>query len=132
MKSIAATEAKEHFSDLVGSWYLDLITGKRSWSDQVLRIFRIEREAFDGTAAIFYRCVHSDEREQVRQATDAAINDGKTYSIDYRIVLSDGEERIVHEQAEVEFDDSGKPVFLRGIVQDITERKRTENALRES
>ncbi len=110
----------------LGNWDLDLITEELYWSDEIFRMFRIERETFDGTTANFYRRVHPDDREHVRQAVDAAINDGKTYSLDHRIVLPDGEERIVHEQAEVEFDESGKPRFLRGTVQDITERKRAE------
>jgi PAS domain S-box-containing protein len=116
----------------VGNWDLDLKTGELYWSDEIFRMFHIEREAFDGTTASFYRRIHPDDREHVRQVSDAAIIDGETYSLEHRIVLPDGEERIVHEQAEVDFDESGEPVSLRGTVQDITERKRAEHELRES
>ncbi len=114
----------------LGNWDLNLITGELHWSDEAFRILHLDRESFDGTTASFYRRVHPDEREHVRQAADAAINAGKPYSLDHRIVLPNGEERTVHEQAEVEFDDSGKPLVMRGTVQDITERKLAEERMR--
>ncbi len=56
----------------------------------------------------------------------------RPYSIDHRIILANGEERIVHEQGEVTFDENNSPVRMMGTVQDITERKRAEETLRES
>ncbi len=49
--------------------------------------------------------------------------------LNYRIILANGEERIVHEQVEVIFDKENIPVRMRGTVQDITERKKAEEAL---
>ena len=48
------------------------------------------------------------------------------------IILTNGEERIVHAQGEVIFDEKNTPVRIRGTVQDITERKKAEEKLRES
>ena len=48
--------------------------------------------------------VHPDDRDYVDNAFKKALN-GETYSIDYRIILADGEERIAHEQGEVIFDE---------------------------
>ncbi|HET7290481.1 MAG TPA: PAS domain-containing protein [Thermodesulfobacteriota bacterium] len=53
------------------------------------------------------------------------------YSIDHRIVLPDGSERVVHEQAEVVFDDYARPLRMIGTVLDITGLRQTEKALRE-
>src|SRR3970282_1459142 len=52
------------------------------------------------------------------------------YSIDHRIVLPNGTERIVHEQAEVVFDNTGKAIQMKGTVQDVTERKRAEEEIK--
>ncbi|MDD4249282.1 MAG: histidine kinase dimerization/phosphoacceptor domain -containing protein, partial [Methanosarcina sp.] len=54
---------------------------------------------------------------------------GKPYSITYRIVLANGEERTVHIKSEVIFDEKNIPVRIKGIVQDITERKKAEKTL---
>jgi PAS domain S-box-containing protein len=67
----------------------------------------------------------------VDNAFKGTIN-GKPYEIDHRIILYDGEERTVHIQAEVVFNDKNIPIQTKGIIQDITERKEVEERLRES
>ena len=57
-----------------------------------------------------------------------ALN-GKPYSIDFRIVLANGEERIVHEEGEVIFDEKNIPIRMKGTIQDITERKKAEEKI---
>ncbi len=64
-------------------------------------------------------------------AIKKALN-GKPYSIDHRIILANGDERVVHVQAEVIFDEKNNPIRIRGTVQDITEREQMEKALQES
>ncbi len=75
--------------------------------------------------------IHPDDREYVNNADKEALN-GKPFSIDYRIILADGEERIVHIQSEVIFNEKNIPIRMKGTVQDITERKKAEEKLRES
>jgi len=55
---------------------------------------------------------------------------GEPYSIDNRIITANGEERIVHTDAEITFNEDNISVYARGIVQDITERKKAEEAIR--
>ena len=57
-----------------------------------------------------------------------ALNE-KPSGIDYRIVLANGEERTVHAQSEVIFDENNIPIRVKGIIQDITERKRAEEKI---
>ena len=61
-----------------------------------------------------------------------ALLDGEPYEVDYRIVLAEEGERIVHAQGKVVFDEKRTPVQVRGTVQDVTEHKRTEKALQEN
>ncbi len=65
----------------------------------------------------------------MNNAVIEALN-GKSYSIDYRIILANGEERIVHAQGEVIFDEKNIPIRMRGTIQDITERKKAEEKIR--
>jgi two-component sensor histidine kinase len=64
----------------------------------------------------------------VNHAIDEALN-GKPYHIDYRIILTDGEERVIHSQGEVIFDEKNIPHRMRGVFQDITELRKIEDRL---
>lgn len=114
----------------IGNWDWDITTGELQWSDEVYRIFGIAPQEFGATYDAFVGFVHQDDREFVARAVEDALHGKKPYSIDHRIVLSDGSEKIVHEQAEVTFDEAGGAVKMSGTVQDITERKRAEEEVR--
>ncbi len=73
---------------------------------------------------------HPDDREYVDNAVKRALK-GEPFAIDHRIVLANGEERIVHAQGEVIFDEKNIPVRMKGTVQDITERKKSEEKIQE-
>jgi two-component system, cell cycle sensor histidine kinase and response regulator CckA len=116
----------------LGSWEMDLPLedGGESplrWSDEVFRIFGYRAGEIEVTNENFFLAAHPDDRENIRAAMATAINEGQNYSLDHRIILPDGSERIVHEHSEIVFDQtSGKPIMMIGTVQDITERKRAE------
>jgi PAS domain S-box-containing protein len=116
----------------LGNWVWNIQTDERAWSDEVYRIFGVAPQECDATYQAFLRAVHRDDREFVKKAIEEALVEHESYSIDHRIVLSNGSERVVHTQGEVTFDEAGKPVTMVGTVQDITERKRAETALREA
>lgn len=74
--------------------------------------------------------VHPEDREYMDTIIKKALN-GNSFNIDYRIILADGEERVVHGQGEVLFDKEANPFRMRGIIQDITDRKRLEEQIRQ-
>ena len=113
----------------LGHWDLDLGTGELVWSPEVFRILQIAEEDFDGTSQAYYDRLHPSDRDFVRRHMEAARYEGKPYDIDHRIVLPNGELRYLHEQAEVIFDEAGKPVRISGTTHDITDRKRAEQAM---
>ena len=113
----------------VGNWEWNLSTNELVWSEEIYRIFGLTPQEFGATFEAFVDSVHPDDREFVKQSADAALHEGKPYSIKHRILLPDGSERHVYEEGEVTLDD-GKPVRMAGTVQDITERERAEEALR--
>jgi len=80
----------------------------------------------------FLKLVHQDDRPKVVHSVEDALGKLRHYSVDYKILRADGEERFVHSEGEVVRDDSGRPLRAFGTVQDITERKHAENALRQS
>ncbi|OGP12441.1 MAG: hypothetical protein A2052_00680 [Deltaproteobacteria bacterium GWA2_54_12] len=114
----------------IGSWDWNIVTNELRWSDEIYRIFGVAPQEFGATYDAFIGFVHPDDRELVAKAVDETLSGKKAYSIDHRIVLRDGAEKIVHEQGEVIFDESGRAVEMSGTVQDITGRKRAEEEVR--
>lgn len=123
-RSLAEAQKMAH----VGNWDINFITGESHWSEETCRIFgrSLQNNSIDYDEFLNY--VHPDDRDYVDKIIENRLKGGPQ-DIDYRIVLANGEERIVHDEMEVIFDENNVPIKARGIVQDITERKKTEKAL---
>jgi PAS domain S-box-containing protein len=109
-----------------GSWRIDVAGQRLLWSDETYRIFGIP-PGTPLTYETFLAAVHPDDRGAVDTAWQAAL-DGEPYDLEHRI-LAAGEVRWVGERAELERDRDGTLRGGFGTVQDITERKRAEDAL---
>jgi EAL domain-containing protein (putative c-di-GMP-specific phosphodiesterase class I)/signal transduction histidine kinase/DNA-binding response OmpR family regulator len=116
----------------VGSWELDIPTGELVWSDEIFRIFEIDRGRFGATYEAFLNAIHPADRDRVNDAYTESLKTRKPYEVIHRLLMSDGRIKWVQEHCESEFAVDGKPLFSRGTVQDITERKQAEEMLRSS
>lgn len=125
-KRLAEAQRMAH----LGNWEWNIATDKVYWSNETYRIFGLKPQEFEIIFSTFLNYVHPDDREYVNEAIKRALN-GKPYSIDFRIILSE-EERIVHAQGEAVFDEKNVPVRMRGTVQDITENKLTQQKIQQS
>ena len=112
----------------IGNWDWNLVTGKVCWSEELYRIFGRSPQESGATYDEFLSYVHPDDRDRVNNAIKKGLY-GKPIAGDYRIILANGEKRIVHTEAEVVFYEENNPVRMRGTVQDITERKKVEEEL---
>jgi len=115
----------------IGSWELDLVTNKLSWSDEVYRIFGLIPQQFAATYEAFLEAVHPDDRKAVDTAYSTSLRENKdSYEIEHRVVRkATGEIRNVLEKCENIRDETGEIVRSVGMVQDITERKKAERKL---
>ena len=101
------------------------------WSDETYRLFGLAREAGADLWAHSYGCVHPDDLAAAEAVFAEAIRARGGYSIDHRLVLPDGTQRVVHVEATILLDEAtGAPLRLVGTMQDITGRKAAEDALR--
>jgi PAS domain S-box-containing protein len=73
--------------------------------------------------------IHPDDRAMVNEATAAAIAARQPYVVDYRIIHRDGSIRWLQDKGQAVFGDDGQPLFLDGVVFDVTERKKFEAEL---
>lgn len=112
-----------------GSWRLDVHINELRWSDETYRIFNIPRGTSMNYEA-FLSAVHPEDRQYVDRKWKAALC-GEAYDIEHRIITGDTV-KWVRERAELEFDNKGKLLGGFGTVQDITDRKKMEETLRES
>jgi PAS domain S-box-containing protein len=113
----------------IGSWRLDVRSDVLSWSDEAYRIFGVPKGT-PQTYETFLQSVHPDDRQRVDAEWKAALA-GRPYDIEHRL-LAGGQVKWVRERAFLELDGAGELLGGFGIAQDITERKRAEQALKES
>ncbi len=98
-------------------------------TSETFRIFGTP-ERFDLTTADFYERVHPDDVDRVRAAALLAVAEVGRYELEHRIVRPDGSEAWVFEAADVVADETGAPVEIVGVVQDITARHDAEEEMR--
>ena len=128
-ESEARLEEAQHIAK-IGNWEWDIQNKRLWWSDETFRIFDIQSEKLGTTFEAFINSVHPDDRDLIQASRRHASQHGSgTWQVDYRIPLTDGTIRFVHEKAKTIFDRDGKPLKRIGTVQDITERRKTEEEL---
>ncbi|MEY3219664.1 MAG: hypothetical protein RIT27_1021 [Pseudomonadota bacterium] len=119
----------------LGNWEFDIVNNKSHWSNEVFRIFKLRRGEQEPSFEAYLNLVHPDDRNLVQNCFDAAMEKGESSNLDHRVILHDGTERILHQQAEplVGLDANGvkRTLLINGTVQDVTERKQIENELRQ-
>jgi diguanylate cyclase (GGDEF)-like protein/PAS domain S-box-containing protein len=113
----------------LGHWEWDVERDVLRWSDQIYRIFGLPTRSFGANLQAFMARVHPGDRDRIRQSIRRSLEERIPYSVDHRILLPDGSERIVHEQAELRHNPDGRPVKMVGTVHDITERVRAEDRI---
>src|SRR3989338_2892462 len=117
-----------HHIARLGNWEWDIVKDKLYWSDEIYNIFGLNKEEFSLTYETFINLIHTDDREFVKSSVHDALYNRKPCSLDHRIVLPDGKEKIVHEQGVVALNTTGEPVRMVGTIQDITEQRRLEKS----
>ena len=129
-------KSKERFSLLeqaadLGTWDWDLRLNELVWSGRCLSLFGLPPETAVNYE-MFLRAVHPEDRERVEEAVKTAIDSHADYDMEMRTLWPDGSLHWISARGRAYYDDAGRPIRMLGIASDNTERKRADEALRES
>ncbi len=129
------TKSRETLADAqrlagLSSWEWDLESNIVYWSKEIYARFGVPEDSVNSNSDSFWNLIHPDDRDAVKEAFVAAIKAEKPCNQDYRIVLPNGATQIIHVQGRTEYDIDGRALRMHGTIQDITERKRTEEQIR--
>ncbi|MEA5506035.1 PAS domain-containing protein [Halotia wernerae UHCC 0503] len=113
----------------MGIWNWDLQTNKITCSDTLEALYGVNEGTFNGNYAAFINCVHPQERNFVKDASQQAIQKGADYDIEFRVVLPNGSIRWLASKGVVFYDASGVAVRISGVDIDITKHKQAEETL---
>ena len=115
----------------LGLWYWDEVRQKLDWDSKTREMFGAPP---DGKVSLqtFIDALHPDDRDRVMRHWRHCVENGLPYSIDLRVVRGDGSVRWINARGKAHYGKQGKPPYMVGVVFDVTERKREEQAVRES
>lgn len=113
----------------VGSYDMDIVNNKIHLSDECHKMLGLKTGEKEPTFDDLIAIVHPDDRESLIKSYNDAIGGIRPMNSDHRILLGDGSIRFIHNEGEITYDDSGKPVNLIGITMDITGRRLAEDRI---
>lgn len=116
-----------------GAWDWDIVNGDLQWFGIHERVAGARAGSFSGKVEAFSDVLHPDDRSRVwDKVRDLTARQEVLYTDEYRVVRSDGSVHHIQATGRFKYDEAGRAVRLVGMMQDVTERKRWEKALRES
>jgi PAS domain S-box-containing protein len=116
----------------VGYWDRDIDADRHTWSDETYRIFGLKPQERVLNLEQVTELIHPQDRRILTDALIEARDGGRRYDVEYRVIRPSGEVRFIHSQADVIWDDAGRPRRMFGTAQDVTQEKLAERALRDS
>jgi PAS domain S-box-containing protein len=119
----------QHLAQL-GTWTLDLASGKVEWSEETYRIAGRPRSEGPPTMEEYFDSVHPDDRKLLVRTLDAAVKHQTAYELQLRHLKSDGSYNTVIARGQPNLDPAGNVVEIYGVVIDITRQAKEIETLR--
>ena len=113
----------------LGHWAYRRGADQVEWSDEAYHIHGVSRGDFEPTVEAVLGLCWPEDVDRLARAFETALVTGEGYEVDFRIVRYGGEVRSVIVKAECLLGEDGKIETLCGVIQDITEQRRTVRRL---
>ena len=114
----------------LGSWSWDLSSNTHWWSDGLYHMLEVEPDTEERPYERFLAMVHPQDRGRLDHIRKCIFAGEPTGPADVRIKLANGEERVIQTRGHAVFDAAGRAVLMHGTLQDITEARVTQTALK--
>ncbi len=116
----------------IGNWKFDVTTQRMSWSDEMYRIFGLEKPHPEPNYRQYLQFVHPEDRSNVEKHIQQTLQTGMSHELDYRIIRTNGSIRYLEVRGEGVRDQDGNIVQLFGTALDISDRKQVELELQKA
>ncbi|RXJ45733.1 PAS domain S-box protein [Gelidibacter gilvus] len=110
----------------VGSYEIDMITTEHSWSDEFYSILGIDENIIP-SRGVFVSFIHPDDRAMAVNTMEEALSIYTNSSFQFRFIRTNGETGYASSEWKIEFDSYRKPLYLHGILRDLTKEKQAES-----
>jgi PAS domain S-box-containing protein len=114
---------------LIQTFEWNIQTGVNSWTPELEAMYGLPPGGFGGTQAAFENLVHPDDRARVIELVSDSLKTGQPAKGEWRVVWSDGSVHWIAGRWQVFLNESGESLRMIGVNAEVTERKRTEEAL---
>ncbi len=116
----------------VGIWDFDVLQNNLVWDGQMLRLYGVSPDRFNGTLETWQNALHPQDRARAEKEFAAALLGGKDYETEFRVLWPDGSIHFIRALAMVQRDAEGHPLRFIGTNWEITAQKEADAALKES
>ena len=107
-----------------GTWEWDLTTGRNEWSREVWALYDLDPREHAASYEGWLASVRLEDREGLESLLREAAATGADLDFEWRVNTHDGSHRWLLSHGSAERDAQGAPVRYRGVVLDVTDRKR--------
>jgi PAS domain S-box-containing protein len=116
----------------MGTWVWSVADNTLIWDQQLRELYGLGPDDQVTGYEQFLARVHPDDRDFVADSVRNVVAAGGSLNYQFRIVLPGGQVRWIADQGEVHRNEAGEPLYLAGVCTDVTERRITEERLRQA
>lgn len=111
-EKLRAAQALAH----LGNWELDFVKNELYWSDEIYRLFELDKNKFKPSYEAFLDAIHPSDRDLVKKSYENSLKTKERYIVEHRLLMQDKRVKYVEEMGETFYDEFGNPLKSVGTI----------------